>query len=108
MHLNYYTLKRLSKQLAALLSEAKLITAFSQEKEELILGFSLKDNSDFFIRATLQSDFSALSFPKEFARSRKNNVDLFPSIIGQKVISFHQYENESEIIFRGCRSCFGI
>ena len=94
MHLNYYTLKRLSKQLAALLSEAKLITAFSQEKEELILGFSLKDNSDFFIRATLQSDFSALSFPKEFARSRKNNVDLFPSIIGQKVISFHQYENE--------------
>jgi predicted ribosome quality control (RQC) complex YloA/Tae2 family protein len=94
MHLNYYTLKRLSKQLALLLSEAHLITAFSQEKEELILGFSLKDNSNFFIRATLQSDFTALSFPKDFARSRKNNVDLFPSIIRQKVTSVHQYENE--------------
>jgi predicted ribosome quality control (RQC) complex YloA/Tae2 family protein len=94
MHLNYYTLKRLSKQLAALLSEAQLIAAFSQEKEELILGFSLKDHSDFFIRATLQSDFTALSFPKDFARSRKNNVDLFPSIINQRVTSVHQYENE--------------
>jgi predicted ribosome quality control (RQC) complex YloA/Tae2 family protein len=94
MHLNYYTLKRLSKQLEALLLEAQLITAFSQEKEELILGFSLIDNSDFFIRATLQSDFTALSFPKDFARSRKNNVDLFPSIIRHKVTSVHQYENE--------------
>uniref|UniRef100_UPI0040480647 NFACT RNA binding domain-containing protein n=2 Tax=Roseivirga sp. TaxID=1964215 RepID=UPI0040480647 len=94
MHLNYYTLKRLSKQLAGLLSGSIIRASFSQEKDELILGFSLTDNSDFFIRATLQNDFTALSFPKDFARSRKNNVDLFPSLINQKVISVHQFENE--------------
>lgn len=94
MHLNYYTLKRLSEQLTVLLSGGIIKAAFSQEKDELILGFSLIDNSEFFIRATLQSDFTALSFPKDFARSRKNNVDLFPSLIDKKVNSVHQFENE--------------
>ncbi|MFT6969868.1 MAG: putative ribosome quality control (RQC) complex YloA/Tae2 family protein [Roseivirga sp.] len=94
MHLNYYTLKRLSIQLSEKLVDANLISCFSQEKDELILGFLLKDQSDFFIRATLQSDFTALSFPQNFARSRKNNVDLFQSLINQTVDNVHQYENE--------------
>jgi predicted ribosome quality control (RQC) complex YloA/Tae2 family protein len=94
MHLNYYTLKRLSIHLSEKLEGAKLSSCFSQEKDELILGFILIDQSDFFIRATLQSDFTALSFPLNFARSRKNNVDLFSSLINQSVNEIHQYENE--------------
>lgn len=94
MHLNYYILKRLTEELTKELIDATLLSAFSQEKDELILGFLRQDDSDFYIRATLQSDFAALSFPQSFARSKKNNIDLFPSLIGKRVEKVHQFENE--------------
>ena len=94
MHLNYYLLKRLSKQLNQNLQGAQVIEVFSQEKNELIIGLLLTNNDSFYIRATLQNEFTALSFPDNFARSRKNSADLFPTIIGNKVSHIHQYENE--------------
>ncbi|KOF03089.1 hypothetical protein OB69_07070 [Roseivirga seohaensis subsp. aquiponti] len=94
MHLNYYVLKRLSKSLEQLLLGAELVESFSQEKDELILGFLLKDKNSFYLRATLQSDFTALSFPKNFARSKRNSADIFPFLVRCKVQSIHQYGNE--------------
>ena len=94
MHLNFYVLKRLSKSLDSILQGAQLVESFSQEKNELILGFILNNKESFYIRATLQSDFTALSFPESFARSKRNSADLFPFLINCKVQSVHQYENE--------------
>ena len=94
MHLNFYVLKRLSKSLGSILQGSELVESFSQEKDELILGFLLKDNNSFFIRATLQSEFTALSFPENFARSKRNSADIFPFLIHSRVQSVHQYENE--------------
>lgn len=94
MHLNFYVLKRLSKSLSTILQGAELVESFSQEKNELILGFILANKESFYIRATLQSDFTALSFPENFARSKRNSADIFPFLIHCKVQSVHQYENE--------------
>ena len=77
MHLNYYLLKRLSKRLNQTLQGAELVEVFSQEKDELVLAFLLDDNEPYYIRGTLQNEFTALSFPENFSRSRKNSVDLF-------------------------------
>jgi len=48
----------------------------------------------FFIKASLLSEFSCLSFPRKFNRSRKNSVDLFPESVLKKVVRVQQYKNE--------------
>jgi predicted ribosome quality control (RQC) complex YloA/Tae2 family protein len=48
----------------------------------------------FFIKANLIPEFTCLSFPDEFHRARKNSIDLFQILIGQRVLSVRQFENE--------------
>lgn len=94
MHNNYYFLKQLSVRLKERLLDCTLEACFSQIKDELILVFASKDDDAFYIRAYLQSDFSCLSFPQTFARANKNTADIFPGLIGKKVIDVVQFENE--------------
>lgn len=62
-----------------------VLSCFSQNKEELIIEINNFETSSFFIRALLLPSNTSLSFPKDFKRSKKNNVDLFPDLIGKKV-----------------------
>jgi predicted ribosome quality control (RQC) complex YloA/Tae2 family protein len=66
---------------------------YSQNRDELIVRFETTHGS-FYIKANLQAAFSCLSFPSDFQRAKKNNVDLLGSLIGQRVRSIRQYENE--------------
>src|SRR5688572_24230737 len=66
---------------------------FTQNKEELIIRFETA-SIPFFIKASLQGSFSCLSFPENFHRAKKNSVDLFGSLIGQRVQHINQFENE--------------
>lgn len=66
---------------------------FSQNKDELIIRFETPGNP-FFIKASLAASFSCLSFPNEFHRARKNSVDLFPNLIGHRVVGVRQFQNE--------------
>ncbi|HYG18484.1 MAG TPA: NFACT RNA binding domain-containing protein [Ohtaekwangia sp.] len=93
MHNNYYFLKQLSHALEKELSGAVVSECFSQNRNELIVRFEVHVNSH-FIRASLVPSFSCLSFPEDFARARKNSVDLFPSIIGRRVTGIRQFTNE--------------
>jgi predicted ribosome quality control (RQC) complex YloA/Tae2 family protein len=94
VQLNYHFLKQLSAQLGDLLVNATFTECFCQQKDELIISFQLENNNYFIIRATLTSDFSCLSFPQEYKRSRKNSVNLFDILSNQKVNSIHQFANE--------------
>lgn len=69
---------------------------FSQNKEELILGFASNKppHDDFYIKALLESSFSCLHFPENFHRSKRNSVDLFSEIIGSEVKSVVQTPND--------------
>lgn len=93
MHNNYYLFRLLSNELHTTLRGSIVSACFSQNKDELIIRFELKTQS-LFIKADLQPQFSCLSFPNEFARARKNSIDLFPELIGLSVISVFVYENE--------------
>jgi predicted ribosome quality control (RQC) complex YloA/Tae2 family protein len=93
VHQNYYFLRPLSEGLAAKLESAVISECFSQTKEELIIRFETH-TKPFFIRASLLSVFSTLSFPDEFQRARKNSVDLFTLLIGQRVQGTRQFKNE--------------
>lgn len=93
MHNNYYFLRQLSKQLQQQLVGWELATCFSQNKDELILGFCT-DSQEFYIRASLGSHAALLAFPPEFQRARRNSVDLFPELIGKRVTDIVQLPNE--------------
>jgi predicted ribosome quality control (RQC) complex YloA/Tae2 family protein len=96
MHNNYYFLRHLSGQLSEILSNLSLIQCFSQNKDELILIFENETQKDknFIIKANLGSQFSCLVFPEVFKRANSNSVDLFPDLIGKKVLFVRQHQNE--------------
>jgi predicted ribosome quality control (RQC) complex YloA/Tae2 family protein len=99
MQTNYYFLKHLSKRLATELTGLVLAECFSQEKDELVLGFCTegrqwKKHRQFYIKAILHTDFACLTFPDEFRRAGKNSVDLFKEVINLPVIGVRQFLNE--------------
>jgi predicted ribosome quality control (RQC) complex YloA/Tae2 family protein len=98
VHNNYYFLRKLSARLAEILTGAVVSECYSQQKDELIVRFETKAGS-FYIKATLSPALSCLSFPEDHQRSRKNNIDLFPSLIGLHVMSVRQFENERSFAF---------
>lgn len=103
MHLNYYFLKPLASRLNEILAGKILIETFSQEKDELVLIFAEAEEdgiliNPFFIKATLRSSFTSLSFPEKFDRARRNSVNLFESVCGLKVIDVHVFLNERAFV----------
>ncbi|WP_299823887.1 NFACT RNA binding domain-containing protein [uncultured Pontibacter sp.] len=71
----------------------KAVTAFTQNKSELILGFA-GEQEEFYIRALLSPQFSALSFPSDFKRARANTMELLQPMQGQTVQEVVQHQNE--------------
>ncbi len=97
MHIHYYFLKRLSQQLHDKISEFTLLTSFSQNRDELILGFA-SEKDEVYLRANLSPEFSCLSFPENFQRAKKNSTDIFPEIIGKKVLGVRQIQFDRSLI----------
>ena len=94
MHSNYFFLRKLSSELHEVLKGAELVECLSQAKDELLLGFSLANTSDFYIKADLNSSFSCLSFPADFVKSKRGSANLFKEFIGLTVKETLVYENE--------------
>jgi predicted ribosome quality control (RQC) complex YloA/Tae2 family protein len=93
MHNNYLFLKHLASELKVKLLGSALLSCFSQEKDELMLGFNTYGN-DVYLKCTLKPDFSCITIQNEFARAKKNTVNLWSEIYGLKVIDFSIFENE--------------
>jgi predicted ribosome quality control (RQC) complex YloA/Tae2 family protein len=85
---------QLAKAFQPLLSGARLLEAFSQQKDELMLVFLLPDNCVFHVRADLSQGCSILSFPEDSGRSRSNTVNLFPEIAGAMVEALEPEKND--------------
>ena len=86
MHLNTFFLHHLAPALARRLAGCRVATAFSQEKDELVVGFADDDaRREVWLRAVLTGQPTALGFPAEFRRARVNSVDVLPELIDQTV-----------------------
>jgi predicted ribosome quality control (RQC) complex YloA/Tae2 family protein len=99
VHNNYFFLRTLTSALGSRLSGAVVSECFSQNKDELILRFEVVDGN-FFIKASLLPTFSCLSFPDRFERARKNSVDIFGDLIGQRLQGIQQHLNERSFALR--------
>ena len=110
MYHNYYFINRLSKKLSTILTGAMLTECFSQNKNELVFGFELRNNSSFYIIANLDNQLNLWYFPLIFKRAKKNTIDLFQSIIEKKILAINQINfdrsfelllsNDSKLLFQ--------
>ncbi len=98
MHNNYFLLKKLSAALSERLNGFEFAEIFSQNKDELVIGL-VSENDSFYIKANLDAQFSCLNFPDNYARARKNSVDLFQELIGRKVGLVRVAKNDRCLIF---------
>ena len=93
MHNNYFFLKKLAAELDILLAGTELLTCFSQEKDEVVLGFS--NNS--YLKCIVKPDFSAITVVDDFNRARKNSVSLWEELYGNPVAEVRVFENERAV-----------
>ncbi|GAB3339098.1 NFACT family protein [Marivirga atlantica] len=94
MHNNYYFFRSLVNALRPKLVGSFLTSCFSQNKDELILEFQQTERKPFYIKASLKPEFTCLSFPSEFARTKKNSVNLFPKFVNLQLTEITLFENE--------------
>ena len=99
MHLNYHFFKFLCPAIKSEIVGGTIVACFSQNKEELIIEIQTKKGHPFFIRALLLPSNPCLSFPKDFKRSKKNNVDLFPEALGKKITDLYLLSFERAFYF---------
>lgn len=71
----------------------EILECFSQNKDELVIGCSAK-NDEAYIRANLLPSVSCLAFPDGFKRSKKNTISLFPELIGKIIMAIDPVEFE--------------
>lgn len=93
MHFNFHFLKFLCPELDQKFKGMQVMTCFSQNKDELVIGCA-HSNEERYIRANLLPVISCISFPNEFKRSKRNTVSLLPEIIGQTISSVREFQNE--------------
>ncbi|WP_375433996.1 NFACT RNA binding domain-containing protein [uncultured Hymenobacter sp.] len=93
MHNNYYFLRQLAPALTRQLAGYKVVTCFSQEKDELVIGLT-NGTADFWLRAQLSAAFTVLALPETFHRARTNSVDLLPDLLGQEVAEVSALPND--------------
>ena len=95
MQNNFYFLRKFSAELSQKLVGMRIFTCFSQNKDELIIGFAASnEKKDVYIRASLLSDFACLNIVTEFQRAKKNSVDLFTDLFDCKVLAVKQINND--------------
>ena len=80
------------------LKHSILATAFSQNKNELVLGF-LKERDEFWIKILLLADTTLLAFPSDFKRAKRNSIDLFEILDGLKLMDVQTFDQERLLCF---------
>lgn len=99
MHNNYYFLRLLGPALTHHLAGYTVVTCFSQEKDELVIGLT-NGQAEFWVKAQLSAAFPVLALPETFHRARANSVDLLPGLLGQDVAAVMPLPNDRVLQFQ--------
>jgi predicted ribosome quality control (RQC) complex YloA/Tae2 family protein len=93
MYHTWFFQKRLALALNDRLKGLHLLASFSQQKDELILGFG-GPGQQWYIRADMNPQAGLIVVQEDFPRARRNSVDLFPELIDKLVQRVVAYEHE--------------
>ena len=97
MHVNYYFLKKLAQELTEVIVSKKITCIFSQEKDELIIGFG-GFSDEVFLKIMVSPVFSGIQVVPNFERAKRNSVDLMSELIHKQVLSISCLENERSLV----------
>ncbi|MEM7369229.1 MAG: NFACT RNA binding domain-containing protein [Bacteroidota bacterium] len=98
MHFHHYTLIHLSRFIQSQYQGTELLDCFSQNKNELVLEWERG-----YLRVGCHTPMTYIAPSDEFAKARKNVVDLFPEIKGTVLQKVHvvPFEREMILAFEG-------
>ncbi|RSK47176.1 NFACT RNA binding domain-containing protein [Hymenobacter rigui] len=98
MHTNYYFLRQLAPALTRQLQGYRVVTCFSQEKDELVIGLT-NGTAEFWLKITLAAAGTLLALPESFHRARQNSVDLLPELLGREVATVEAWPQDRVLHF---------
>ena len=107
MFTNWLTYRATAEALNLRLAGAVIEEAFSQDKAELVLGLS-HPGGGVHVQCSLQPRLTHLLIKPGFARARKNSVNLFEGMLGERVDSI-DIASDDRILrmgFESGRQCF--
>jgi predicted ribosome quality control (RQC) complex YloA/Tae2 family protein len=100
MFQNYFFINRLVVEANKIISGSKIIEIFSQEKGTLVIECKLSDEN-YFVEICAIPGNSYLTLKKNFSRAKKNTINFFVDVIGDKIESF-QISDDDRIIKIRC------
>lgn len=89
---NYFTLQHLTQEFQTLVGSV-VYECFTQERDTLVLQ-TYDGKQQFCLQFSADTRLGSIFLRKAFARAKSNSTDLFPKIIGQKILQATQIENQ--------------
>ena len=86
MHLNYHFLKFLCPELDRLFRGKEITACFSQSKNELILEVTDQLETH-YLKAHFNPPQIYFAFPNDYKRAKRNSMNFFKELVGEKIIS---------------------
>lgn len=83
---SWLTYARVAEELDALLRGARIAAVFTQQKHELVVELETDAGPRQLVFSTLPR-LAALQLKDDFARARKNSLDLLPDAVGDQIVS---------------------
>lgn len=94
MQNNYHFLVLLAPELESKILGMRVQDIFSQDKDEMVIGFCKDETSQFYIKCSVQPHFTGFYFNDEFGRARRNSVNLWEKLLGKEVLGVSVFLNE--------------
>ena len=85
MYKNYFFLNRFIVEINAILNNSILLSAFSQEKDKLILEIK-NGGGIIFLEISVNPGFPYINFRDSYYRAKKNTVDFFEEFLPSKLL----------------------
>lgn len=86
MFKNYFFLNRFVVEANSLVKNFSAVDIFSQEKDKLIIELS-NSKLSYFLEICVNPGFPYINLKDEFNRAKKNSVDIFPSLLNEKLLN---------------------
>lgn len=86
MFKNYFFLNRFVIEANLLIKTFSAVDIFSQEKDKLIIELKNSETS-YFLEFCVNPGFPFINLKEEFNRAKKNSIDIFPSLLNEKLLS---------------------
>lgn len=88
MHFHFFILEKLAKLLNKELAGGIIAEAFSQDKDQIVLGFGTPEK-DLWLRVNCGAPLPYIWPTERYNKAKRNFKDLFEELYGKSILKFH-------------------